>query len=582
MAVLPTKTPAPNATKRWYVLEETRMPDWMWWSLLAGAAAVNLLALPISVMEPDSAVYATIAKTMALENNYLELFRNGQDWLDKPHFQFWATALSFELFGINTVSFKLPALLFLFLGAFYTYRFARELYNVKVARLAALLLLTALHIIISNADVRAEPFLTGLIIASVYHFYRVKTAPSWKTVHLPVAAFYAGCAVMTKGIFVLIPIGFAIIGEIVLKREWRELFSLKWLLAVLLTFLFFTPELYALYYQFDMHPEKMVFGRTGVSGIRFFLWDSQWGRFTNTGPITGQGNFFTFFHVALWAFLPWSVALFAAVVRKIGRNLPKPDKKEEFYSLSGAAVTFLVFSLSDFQLPHYLNILFPFFSVITADFICRITTPAGKRLFSILQYAVIGIMLAAIVLVFFLSHPEKLPPLWWASLPLIGFFFFFIRKENAQALVPVVIWRTCLGSFAVYLFLVLVFYPDLMRYQAGALVAQDVNERFPTEQRTALYRWDTNAFEFYLNRSLKRFYYQWEIVNSVKQEDVLILTDERHYRILQRSRNLAAELIKTYDHYWVSRLTPEFINYRTRAETLEKKYLVRVQYTDDE
>ena len=42
-------------------------------------------------------------------------------------------------------------------------------------------------------------------------------------------------------------------------------------ILVALTGIFILPELYCLYAQFDAHPEKMVFGQTGVSGLNFFL-----------------------------------------------------------------------------------------------------------------------------------------------------------------------------------------------------------------------------------------------------------------------------------------------------------------------
>lgn len=62
--------------------------------------------------------------------------------------------------------------------------------------------------------------------------------------------------------------------------------------------IFISPELICLYIQFDSHPEKIVFGNTHVSGIRFFFWDSQFGRFFNTGPIKGKGDpFFLYAHV---------------------------------------------------------------------------------------------------------------------------------------------------------------------------------------------------------------------------------------------------------------------------------------------
>ena len=59
-----------------------------------------------------------------------------------------------------------------------------------------------------------------------------------------------------------------------------------------------------------MHPEKVVFGKTGVSGIRFFFWDSQFVVF-NTGPIKGKGDLsFSSHHP--WAFYPGAY-LFIAI-----------------------------------------------------------------------------------------------------------------------------------------------------------------------------------------------------------------------------------------------------------------------------
>ena len=123
----------------------------------------------VTVMEIDGAVYAEISREMFRNGNYLELFLKGQDWLDKPHFQFWATSLSFHIFGISSFSYKLPAVLFMLIGAYYTYLFGKKFYSRKHGYIAALLLMTCQHIITSNSDVRAEPYLKGLTIFSLYY-----------------------------------------------------------------------------------------------------------------------------------------------------------------------------------------------------------------------------------------------------------------------------------------------------------------------------------------------------------------------------------------------------------------------------
>jgi 4-amino-4-deoxy-L-arabinose transferase-like glycosyltransferase len=226
-------------------------------------------------MGPDGTLYASIAKTMAQRNNFVDLFAYGKDWLDKPHFPFWITALSFKLFGITTWTYKLPGILFLLVGAFYTYLFGNALYNKQTGLWAALILLTAQHIVLSNNDVRAEPYLTGLIIASVYHFYRANVSNShWQLLW---GCLFTACAIMTKGMFAIIPIGGAIAGHFIITRHWKQLFNLRWLVAIVFVFIFILPELYCLNQQFDLHPEKLIFGRHGVSGIRFFFWTASLG-----------------------------------------------------------------------------------------------------------------------------------------------------------------------------------------------------------------------------------------------------------------------------------------------------------------
>ena len=131
----------------------TTQREQRWLLLLIGLAVfVNFSGLFVTLIEPDAGIYASVAKNMVLRNNYWELIFQGKDWLDKPHFPFWITAASFNIFGINTWAYKLPGILFLLLGAWYTYRFALLHYSKTVALWAAFILLTAEHIIISNND----------------------------------------------------------------------------------------------------------------------------------------------------------------------------------------------------------------------------------------------------------------------------------------------------------------------------------------------------------------------------------------------------------------------------------------------
>jgi 4-amino-4-deoxy-L-arabinose transferase-like glycosyltransferase len=102
--------------------------------ILAGIL-LNANGLFIDILEPDGALYATLAKHIALSNDWMNLFGDGHEWLDKPHFPFWMAAISFKIFGITAFAYKLPAYIFWLVGCWFTYRLAGSLYNKSTARL---------------------------------------------------------------------------------------------------------------------------------------------------------------------------------------------------------------------------------------------------------------------------------------------------------------------------------------------------------------------------------------------------------------------------------------------------------------
>jgi 4-amino-4-deoxy-L-arabinose transferase-like glycosyltransferase len=283
---------------------------WFTWLIIIGIV-VNASGLLLPILEPDGALYATLAKNMVLRGDYINLFVDGKDWLDKPHFPFWITAFSFKIFGINSFAYKLPALLFWLAGAWYTYAFANKLYNKQTAQWALLIYLSVEHLIISNNDVRAEPYLTGLMIGTAYYYYLAYRSNKWK--YYIAGSLLLAFAIMTKGIFIacMVMAGFFI--DWIIKKEWKQFLNYRWWLSMVLVLLFIMPELISLYLQFDRHPEKLVFAQQNVSGIRFFFWDSQFGRFFNTGPIKGKGDKLFYVHTMIWAFLPWSIIFFVLI-----------------------------------------------------------------------------------------------------------------------------------------------------------------------------------------------------------------------------------------------------------------------------
>ncbi|HLO80987.1 MAG TPA: glycosyltransferase family 39 protein [Chitinophagaceae bacterium] len=529
--------------------------------LLTLAIAVNFSGLFMTIIGPDGTLYASVAKTMVLKNNYLELFGNGTDWLDKPHFPFWITALFFKVFGINDWSYKLPAILFLLLGAWYTWLFAKKFYNDTIASWSVLILLTAQHIILSNTDVRAEPYLTTLIIGSVYHYHRAWSEKNF--LQLLLGSLLAACAVMTKGIFAVIPIMAGLGIHLMATRQWKEILNIRWLIAAVLVLIFITPELYALYYQFDLHPEKIVFGRTHVSGLKFFFWDSQFGRFFNTGPIKGKGDPSFFLHTTLWAFLPWSILLYIAIVKRIRDR--KNASIVEWYCIGSGLVTFLMFSLSKFQLPHYLNIVFPFFAILTASYIYD---AARLKHIQIIQYSLVVLLILAAAGLHLFFKPGITN---YALMAVMGIVFILILTLPKFFEVPgkeIIIGRTVLAAVLINLYLNGFFYPRLLTYQGGTAVARYANEKFKNTPVIQLKSRYSYPLEFYLDAPL---------ITIDNLNDTMGIPKPSLLLLYQEDDSLGMVPMQSFYNFPISKINKKFIDPATRGSQLKQLnlYVVR-------
>lgn len=546
------------------------LPDFLFAVLVALGILLNTVGFFSLIMEPDGALYATIAKTIAQSNDFVNLMVEDRDWLDKPHFPFWMAALSYKVFGVNSFAYKLPALLFFLTGVWYTYQFARLTYSRAVAQVAALVVLTSLHLVISNNDVRAEPYLMAQVIGAAFHFFRLYKRGWW--VDLVLGSFWTGLALMTKGPFVFVPIGAGLVVHFALVGHWREFLRFRWYVAIALSVLFCGPELYTLYQQFDLHPEKVVFGRTGVSGLRFFWWDSQFGRFFNTGPIKGTGEKTFFLHTTLWAFAPWSLLLYAAIGRAIWRLAQRQPYLPEYVSLGSGLATFLLFSLSGFQLPHYLNIVFPFYAVLTAHFLTTLRTVRSRRAWLLTQRLLFVILLVVVIALIWFFRPQ---PFWGAIVWVVlvtGVVGVLARGRWLPALVGGTVGSAMLALGFYNLFL----YPNLMPYQAGGEAAFFINN-YPDKPRLAgQYGLNHYSFEFYLNQRAYFWRNKAELTKAARQQSVWVLTHPAELDTLRRE-GWAVTPLDTFQYFHVTKLTGPFLNHKTRAGATGSNILAEVK-----
>jgi 4-amino-4-deoxy-L-arabinose transferase-like glycosyltransferase len=533
------------------------------------ALAVNFSGINVQFFTDDPGLYASIAKNLLYKKDFFELFTYNRDWLDKPHFPFWAALLSFKLFGVSVWAYRLPALLFFIISAVYTYLFARRYYGWEIAAMAVLILTTALHIQLSLTDVRAEPYLMAFIIGSIYHIARLEER--FTPGQLLLAALLTACAIMTKGIFVIVAIYGALLGQMVFQKKFAQLFQWKWLLLFLLTFIFTLPEFYALYIQFDLHPEKTVFGMQHVSGIKWFLWDSQFGRFANNGPIIRKtsGSVFFFLHTLLWAFAPWCLLFYYAVFKNLKEIFSK-NKLVEYYALSGGLLLLLLFSISRFQLPFYTNAVFPLFAIITAPYCFNRLSKFGTKFRLIGLWLFVILLPVLVVIIHFLSKPAS--NLFLIVDGVLVVIIILITLPRIKEAHQKAFFLSCIAALFVSFYLNTVFYNELVPYKGQIKAAEYINQKPFDKFHIYVLNAENNIFQFYCKRPVNLV--QIEKFNSFKPDSVSIFYVNQESMDYLVQNHAGFKIIKSFINYPKENILPAFINKATRYKVLDHVYLI--------
>jgi 4-amino-4-deoxy-L-arabinose transferase-like glycosyltransferase len=421
---------------------------------LQWAALITVLINAAAMFSPvinsgDAIKYAAIAQHMVVSHDWARLILDGQDWLDKPHFVFWITALSFKLGGVSAFTYILPGFIFHLVGAYYTYRMARWFYNVPTAVLAVLIYLSIFNLMDSAAEIKAEAYLRGQIMAACYYWLRYDA--QFRMKYLLLGALFTAMAVLTKGIFTLFTITSGLCCLWLYQKQWSKPFSGKWLAALVLSLLFVAPELVALYLQFNQ-PAVGAGLHPVVSSFKFFFWDSQFGRFFNTGPIRNvNGDPLYFVRVFLYGFLPWTIVFIVAMkahFKAFGQA--NSSERAAFIFLSSSFLcTFLMFSATKFQMSYYIDVVLPFAAILCAHFlsnsmVSRTLFIAQMCLLSLLAFLVIALSI----------YVDNSTLLATVSLICIGLLCFFYATRAESFNYRAIIYSVLVTDMA-YVFLTL-------------------------------------------------------------------------------------------------------------------------------
>ncbi len=536
-----------------------------------------LLGLFLPLMNGDASHHANIALHMYQNHNYVDLIDRGKDYLDKPHLLFWLAAASYHIFGVTPFAYKLPSLLFSIAGAWATYKTGKRLYNSETGKLAALILVSSQAFILACMDVRMDAILTACIILASWQLLEATIAKKWY--NTVAAALFMALGFSTKGMASIVIPCAALFFYLLYKRDFSQVFHIKWLIVALCTIVFMLPVLYCYYLQFDLHPEKEIRGMTNISGVKFILWGQNIERLDGKNWGGGKKDYFFYFHTLLWAFLPWALLAYYAAgsrLKELWRTRLAFHHHTEAFTIGTVVFVFIVISGSQFQLPHYLNILFPFLSILTAAKLVKLDAQARQRPLRIttrLQtvMALLMIVLVVILCIWSFSSPVILigtPALaaiiytgWWA----------FSNKKPLLKIATVSVTGIALVNFTLYSF----FYPQLLRYEGGLNLATIAKEKQVDLTNTYFYNTYNFAFDF-KTRHLSPTLFLDDIQHR-QNKAYWLLTDAGGMDSLKQSAIPVTEIYGS-SHFRISRLKASFLNPATRQSQLDTLYLLKISH----
>jgi len=523
------------------------------WLPYLGILLVYISGAFVDIMEIDAAQYASISLEMLASGNYLEVLDRGEDYLDKPPFLFWISALSMKLFGVGTWQYKLPSILFSLLGIFGTYKLAERLYNTQIGRIAALIFGTSLAIIMINNDIKTDTILTSSIVFSLWMLVSYIETKHW--IYLIGSAVAISISLLTKGPIGIVMPAMAVGGHLLLKRKWGSIFDPKWAIVLVIMGLLLLPMCIGLYGQF------------GTDGLKFYFWTQSFGRITGENRWQNDTTVLFFTHVFLWSFLPWTLLAIAALGKRIVQ-IAKDLKNEssEFYTLSGVVLVSIALSLSRFKLPHYIFIVFPLVAILTAQYIHQLKSYINWTRVQ-LAVSVGTILLMAVILLY--SFPKGgyiLPGV--LLLGLIGSIMVFLNLyKYGQIVFPSVI-----AFIAIGLALNLHFYPQLLQYQANSMVGKWVTENAISKERFVVFATGTYGFDFYGQRKIPWKQNADQTMAAIKKGTIVYATEIGYQDLLKR--NVIPDSVKLFPNFRVQNLSIQFLNPATRKEAVSNNYLL--------
>jgi len=329
-----------------------------------------------NLIEPDEGRYAEIPREMVASGDWITPRLDGFKYFEKPALQYWATAVSYKLFGESNTTARLWVALIGFLGAVWTGFVGARLFGLKVGQAAFILVVSSLMYVVAGHYLTLDMSVSVFMAMSIGSFALAQTRrEDLKSNRNWMLAGWASLAlaVLSKGLIGIVLPGAAVVFYSLWQRDWK-LWKHLHLVKGILLFLIITV------------PWFVVVSLRNPEFAHFFFIHEHWERYTTTVSHK-LGPWYYFIPVFMVGMSPWLVSSL--------RALFSPDfswrvsKEKEFNPLrffwSYIVFIFVFFSLGDSKLQLYILPIVPFVALLAAHKIVSTHSLKGEKWLSLLM-----------------------------------------------------------------------------------------------------------------------------------------------------------------------------------------------------
>jgi 4-amino-4-deoxy-L-arabinose transferase-like glycosyltransferase len=343
----------------------------------------------LPLFDLDEGAFSEATRELINSGNWITTTLNGEPRYDKPILTYWFQAISVSLFGQNEFGFRLPSVLASIGWIFSVGVLAKCYFGDRASRITVFLLsvniLATIIFKTATADALLNCFLNTSFLL-VYLYCKERSAYL-----LPWLGLSLGLGFLTKGpVAVILPATSALIA---LARVGEIKFWLRNVLNWRLIFVFLLVVI-------PWH--VLVYEREGFDFFRGFYLYHNLGRFTQTMESHGGHPLYYVLLLPI-LFLPFLDQLGNVLKKLPGRLLEK--SWQQTYLVSWFVMSFVLFSFSSTQLPHYLLYgLTPIFLWLAEECSCEFSsTHTNNRYLSLSLgfFLVLTLCLAPVLLSFF-------------------------------------------------------------------------------------------------------------------------------------------------------------------------------------